>query len=137
MGKKQDEARFRARLMQRLSTIPNSHFARIEQQNLRGTADIIGHVGGYFVSIECKAHNKAATSKLQVKNMYDIVTSGGLALLCYPENSDKVIAELKSLQSAAAYVRMQSAYSEIAQEMYYKMKDLSQSKIPFGHDESL
>lgn len=69
--------------------------------------------------------------------MHDIVTSGGLAVLCYPENEDEILSDLRCLQSTAVYLRLQSKYSEIAQEMYYKMKDLSQSKIPFGHDQSL
>lgn len=134
---KQSEARFRARLMKKLKFLSYSHFARIEQQSLVGTADIIGHVCGYFVSIECKASESAKASKLQIKNMHDIVTSGGLAVLCYPENEDEILSDLRCLQSTAVYLRLQSKYSEIAQEMYYKMKDLSQSKIPFGHDQSL
>lgn len=135
MARRQIEAKFRARFLQRLRTIPYSHFTRIEQQSLVGTADIIGHVGGYFVSIECKANNEARVSKLQVKNMNEIVTSGGIALVCSPENSDEVLSDLKCLQSASSYVQLQSKYSAIAQEMYSKLKEVS--KIPFGHDESL
>jgi hypothetical protein len=133
----QKEARFRARLMQKLKRIPYSHFARIEQQSLRGTADIIGHVSGFFVSIECKASESAKTTRLQIKNMNDIVTSGGIAILCYPENEEKVLSDLRCLQTAAVYVRLQEKYSEQAQELYAEIRDLSQSKVPFGHDQEL
>lgn len=136
MGKKQGEARFRARAMRRLNDIPNAYFERIEDSGKSGVLDAFGHVGGFGVWIEFKDED-GKPSRLQIKKVHDVVTTGGIALFVYPQNFDEILSDLKCLQSVSAYVKLQNKYSEIAQEMYYKMKDLSQSKIPFGHDESL
>jgi len=136
MGKKQGEARFRARGMPRLNDLPNSFYERVEDAGKRGLLDTFGHTGGFAVWIEWKADD-GRPSKLQIKKVHDIVITGGIALFAWPDNFEEILSDLKCLQSVSAYVKLQNKYSEIAQEMYYKMKDLSQSKIPFGHDESL
>jgi len=137
MGKKQDEARFRTRAMRRINEIPNSLVERIEDPGKRAILDSFGHVGGFAIWLEFKSED-GVPSRLQIKKVYDISTTGGIALFIYPDNFEEVFSDLRSLQSVTEYVRLQSKYSEKAQELYAEMKDLSQSKmIPFGHDESL
>lgn len=136
MGKKQDEAKFRSRGMRRLNEIPNSLIERIEDPGKRAVLDSFGHVGGFAIWLEWKSPD-GVPSRLQIKKVYDIVTTGGIALFVYPDNFEEVLSDLRSLQSVTAYVKLQNKYSEKGQELYATMKDLSQSKIPFGHDETL
>lgn len=45
-----------------------------------GVPDIVASVGGVFVAVECKANGNKPT-KLQLKNLGEIVASGGYALV--------------------------------------------------------
>lgn len=133
---KQPEAKFRARAMRRLNDLPNAYFERVEDSGKRGVLDAFGHVGGFAVWIEFKSDG-GKPSHLQVKKVYDVVTTGGIAVFVWPDNFEEVLVDLKCLQSVSAYVRMQEKYSEIAQEMYFKLREISQTKLPYGHDERL
>ena len=54
-----------------------------------GVPDIIGCYRGYFFGIECKA-GKGVPTALQLKNLKDIVTAGGYALLVNEKNMHAV-----------------------------------------------
>lgn len=59
-----------------------------------GVPDIVGCYNGLFFGIECKAGSNKPTA-LQQKNLSDIETSGGIALVINEINVDSVTEELK------------------------------------------
>ena len=58
-----------------------------------GVPDIIGCLHGKFFGIECKAGNNKPTA-LQEKNLSDINTAGGVALVVNEENMNDVREQL-------------------------------------------
>lgn len=131
---RQPEAKFRARGMRILNNLPNTLLERVEDAGKAAVLDSFGHVGGFAVWLEWKSTD-GVPSRLQIKKVYDIVTTGGIALFVYPDNFEEVLSDLRSLQSVSEYVRIQSKYSEKAQEQYAELKEVY--KLPFGHDQSL
>jgi len=63
-----------------------------------GVPDIIGCLHGKFFGIECKAGNNKPTA-LQEKNLSDINTAGGVALVVNEENMADVRETLLSMVS--------------------------------------
>jgi Holliday junction resolvase len=54
-----------------------------------GVPDIVGCYNGKFFAIECKA-GKGKTTALQVKNIAQIIATGGKAIVVNEENIDHV-----------------------------------------------
>tara|TARA_R110000751_G_scaffold225765_2_gene327701 strand:- start:23 stop:415 length:393 start_codon:yes stop_codon:yes gene_type:complete len=54
-----------------------------------GVPDIVGCHNGKFFGIECKA-GKGKTTKLQDKNLRDIIAAGGTAVVVNEDNIDRV-----------------------------------------------
>lgn len=52
-----------------------------------GVPDVVACLGGYFLGIECKA-GKNKPTPLQQKNLDDIDTAGGIALIINEDNLD-------------------------------------------------
>jgi len=59
-----------------------------------GVPDIVACFHGRFIGIECKAGNNEPTA-LQLKNLADIKTAGGVDLVINEENIDLLVATLK------------------------------------------
>ena len=60
-----------------------------------GVPDIICCYKGRFIGIECKA-GKGKTTALQDKNLHEIRTAGGTALVVNEENVDEITDLLRS-----------------------------------------
>lgn len=63
----------------------------------RGILDVIMCVNGVFVAIELKRAKSEKPDELQRWNMKKIISSGGVALLAYPENWDEVFIRIKNI----------------------------------------
>ena len=59
-----------------------------------GVPDIVACFHGRFIGIECKAGNNKPTA-LQLKNLADIETAGGVSLVINEDNVDVLVATLK------------------------------------------
>ena len=56
--------------------------------------DIVACFHGRFIGIECKAGSNKPTA-LQLKNLADIETAGGVSLVINEDNVDLLVATLK------------------------------------------
>jgi len=63
-----------------------------------GVPDIVACYRGWFIGIECKA-GKNKPTKLQQKNLTDIDTAGGIAMVVNEDNVEQVSAMLASLDA--------------------------------------
>ena len=59
-----------------------------------GVPDIVACFHGRFIGIECKAGSNKPTA-LQLKNLADIETAGGVSLVINEDNVDILVATLK------------------------------------------
>jgi len=59
-----------------------------------GVPDIVACFHGRFIGIECKAGSNKPTA-LQLKNLADIETAGGVSLVINEDNVDLLVATLK------------------------------------------
>ena len=59
-----------------------------------GVPDIVACFHGRFIGIECKAGSNKPTA-LQLKNLADIETAGGVSLVINEDNIDLLVATLK------------------------------------------
>ena len=59
-----------------------------------GVPDIVACFHGRFIGIECKAGSNKPTA-LQLKNLADIETAGGVSLVINEDNVDVLVATLK------------------------------------------
>lgn len=89
-----------------LKLLPNSWFTKVQQLAIRGVPDIIGVVNGRFVGLELKNSRKEAEAtkgrvRLQAHRLFQIRAGGGYGEFLYPENWDKVHAELSAISSMA------------------------------------
>lgn len=100
---RQPEAKFKEKVMADLKTLPYSKWRSINQRSFRGTPDILGCLGGFYVEIELKSSEGAKIDPLQWHELELTAQAGGLAFLCYPENwraSFNVLMELGKRQKA-------------------------------------
>ena len=96
------ESVYQHKLLKKLKAIPRSYFFVKEAGSIRGIADIIGCINGYFVALEVKrsleeAKKYSPRSALQNKFLADIVKVKGIAYKVYPENESEVLDALYSL----------------------------------------
>lgn len=80
-----------------LRKLPNTWFVKIQQVALRGTPDYILCVNGNFVALELKPDEFTEPDELQKYNISKIHDSGGVAIVAYPENWDKIYNILSEL----------------------------------------
>lgn len=90
------ETKFRAKIRPLLDAIPNSWWESIQQKSIRGTPDIIGCLGGYFIALELKS-KKVDAKGLQAYKLQSIRDAYGVALVVHPENWKEVYDYLRSL----------------------------------------
>ncbi len=90
------ETVFKTKVLKDLRAIPGVWFYKSNERSIKGIPDIIGLVRGRFVAIELKATNRAA-EPLQEKVLLDIQTAGGIAVVAWPGNWDKVLARVSAL----------------------------------------
>ena len=90
------ETRFTAVVKQRLNTIPNSWWVKIQLVALRGIPDFLGCMRGKFVALELKVGNNKPTM-LQAFVIKKIQEAGGYAKVVTPENLEEVLKELECL----------------------------------------
>ena len=69
-----------------------------------GIPDILACIGGHFVGIEVKAANGKAT-ELQLKNILQIREAGGIALIVYPDDYDRIKKIIRYLKLGGAYAQ--------------------------------
>ena len=62
-----------------------------------GVPDIVGCYKGRFFAIECKA-GKGKTTALQEKNLNNIMTAGGLAIVVHEDNMEDVNELLRYIE---------------------------------------
>ena len=72
----------------------------IQQKAIRGDPDFILCVLGVMVGLELKAMEKSKVAKLQIFKLMQIERYGGIGLIAYPGNWDKVLAYIKELTIA-------------------------------------
>ncbi len=87
---KKPETLFKDRILPQLSSLPHTFVMKTQEVSKRGIPDLILCVNGTFVSIELKKSMKEDADALQRWNMQRIASSGGVAILAYPENWDTV-----------------------------------------------
>ena len=72
------------KIMRKLRKIPDSFWERVEQQAVRGTADIVGCLGGVFYWIEVKTKFSEKLDKREKLQQYkagQVLEAGGAVLL--------------------------------------------------------
>jgi hypothetical protein len=94
---KQPETRFKEIVLRNLRALPNLWVAKIQQVAKRGTPDLLCCIDGHFVAIELKRAGTEEPDPLQEWNLESISESGGIAIVCYPENWPVVFEFLKKL----------------------------------------
>ncbi len=94
---KQAETRFKELVLKNLRALPNVWVAKIQQLAKRGTPDLLCCIDGVFVAIELKRDGTCAPDPLQEWNLNSICESGGVAIVCYPENWEATFAFLKKM----------------------------------------
>lgn len=91
------ESRFRKKAVRDLKKLPSIKIFSISQRSIRGTADILICLNGFFVYLEFKADEKAVRAALQIYNVETTKEANGYAFFVYPENWEKVFRFLKKL----------------------------------------
>lgn len=84
------ERDFQKVVLRDLKQIPNLYCHKAMAGSIRGIPDIIGCVNGMFFGIELKRSKTTKADKLQIYTGMQIAKAGGLALVAYPENWDKI-----------------------------------------------
>lgn len=77
--------------------LPECWFYKTQQVALRGIPDIIGSLCGQMFAIELKKDINEDPSDLQLHVLQSIADSGGIAMVCCPENwqdSLKILVKL-------------------------------------------
>lgn len=87
---KKPETLFKEKALPRFRAIPDSWFEKIQQKAIRGTPDVLGCVGRYFVAIELKT-DVGDTDSLQDYNIDKIRRCGAIALVTSPSTIEKDI----------------------------------------------
>jgi Holliday junction resolvase len=87
-----------------LREIPNAWFESIQQKAIRGTPDLLGCVGQYFVALEVKA-SKGKATVLQEYKLEQIRKCGARAVVVSPENIDDVLVMLNALSKAQGEIK--------------------------------
>ncbi len=72
-----------------------------------GVPDIVGCYQGRFFGIECKAGDNKPTA-LQLRNLNQITTAGGYALVVNEDNLNDVSSMLKEIQNGSSSGRTSS-----------------------------
>lgn len=96
------ETVYKDRIVPKLKKLPNTFVVKIQQVAKIGTPDIFLCISGLFVALELKSSENKKTSKLQEYNLDLISEAGGITILSYPENEDKVLNFLTNLARSAA-----------------------------------
>jgi hypothetical protein len=95
------ETVFKNRFVPRLKRLPSTFVVKVQQVAKIGTPDLLICIGGIFVSIELKSSAKGKVSPLQEHNLNLIAEAGGITIIAYPENEDKVMDYLTKLAHSA------------------------------------
>jgi penicillin-binding protein-related factor A (putative recombinase) len=98
------EADYQRKLIKKLKAIPRSYFFVKEAGSIRGIADIIGCINGYFVALEVKrsleeSKKYSTRNALQNKFLADIQRVKGIAYKIYPENEEEILLILHDLNN--------------------------------------
>lgn len=99
---KKPETVFKERVYPELKSLPYTWVKKINQVALRGLPDFIMCMSGIFAVIELKKSENDQPDSLQEFNLARIAECGGISIVLYPENKDKVINYLRKFAAAAA-----------------------------------
>lgn len=91
------ETKFKEFIRPFLKTLKNSWFCKVQQITISGTPDFLLCVSGTFVALELKKDASSKPTELQLYMLRKIRESGGIALVCFPENWDIVSHYLQKL----------------------------------------
>jgi len=91
------EREFKIKVIRELKKLPNLWVYKSNDNTTSGLPDLIGVINSRFIGIELKRDVKAKVSKLQAYNIELIKAAGGYACVCYPENLEQVIKEVREL----------------------------------------
>lgn len=94
---KQPESVFKDRIKPKLGAL--GFFEKIQQEGIRGTPDILGCIGGFFIALELKKDARSKPSQLQVFKLIKIYQAGGLAFVVSPKSWEEIHVGLKSLRN--------------------------------------
>lgn len=101
MSKKRETV-FKEKIYPELKKLPSTWVSKIQQVAKRGTPDFLLCISGVFCAIELKKSDEEEPDALQEYNLEVIEKCGGLSIVMYPENEDKVMAYLKRFAAHAA-----------------------------------
>jgi len=91
------EREFKIKVIRELKKLHNIWFYKSMDNSTAGIPDIIGVINSRFIGLELKRDAKARVSKLQEYNIELIKAAGGYSAVCYPENLEQIIKEVKKL----------------------------------------
>ena len=91
---KQEETKFKERVVDRLKTIPNAWFYKTHEISRSGVPDIIMCAGGRMIALELKTE-KGKTSKLQAYNLERIKQAGGFTAVMTPKNFVQLTEQIR------------------------------------------
>lgn len=98
------ETVFRRRILPKLKALPNCVVFPVQQKSISGDPDYILCLNGYFVALELKSELGEA-SELQKYKLNEVGKSGGVAILCYPDNWEIVYDFLKRIATLPVPIR--------------------------------
>jgi len=93
------ETAFKNWIRPQIKELPNVWAEKIQQVGIHGTPDFLMSVNGHFVAMEIKRSDREKTTPLQLFNLQNISRTGGVALVCYPQNWEATYAILTQLAS--------------------------------------
>jgi hypothetical protein len=80
---KQEEAKFKERVLRDLKQFKDAYFLKTQERGRRGVPDIIGCINGKFISLELKT-DKGVADLLQLEILKKIQIAGGFAAVTSP-----------------------------------------------------
>jgi len=89
------ERDFQKVVLKDLKQIPKLYCHKAMAGSIRGIPDIVGCVNGMFFGLELKRSRSSRVDKLQLYTGMQISRAGGLSLVAYPENWDKILDIIK------------------------------------------
>ena len=90
------ESRFKEKVLRGLRALPGCFAEKIQQRSIRGTADIIACIRGWYVALELKV-GAGKTDPLQDYVLESVRDAGGLAFVVTPESWDETLRMLSAL----------------------------------------
>jgi hypothetical protein len=94
---KNPETKLKEKVFRDLLTLKKSWWEKIQQVSIRGTPDIIGCIGPYFVALELKSKEEYEADPLQAFKLQCIRECGSIACVVTPESWPFIFRKLQKI----------------------------------------